>query len=74
MRVNNYIRIGYPPALTVLTFDDLDPTQVETVRAKVREITGGQSYNNIGLWKKCTGLSFPLIGESSGVRVRSNLV
>jgi len=65
MAVNNYIRIGYPPELTILTFDDKNSADVERVKLKVTELLGGRTYNvNIGLWARCFGLPYPLIGEA----------
>lgn len=62
--VNNYIRIGYSPNLVILTFDDRDPTQVQDVKARVQELIGGRIYGTrIGQWKRCTGLSYPIIGD-----------
>jgi len=69
MSVNNYIRIGYPKNMTILTFDDRVPAEVERVRRRVIEISTGSTI--IGMWKRVTGLSYPSLGkrplqESSG--------
>jgi hypothetical protein len=60
---NNYIRIGYLPELIMLFFDDKDPAEIERVKLEVIAVTGGRMYN-LGLWKRCTGLHYPIIGES----------
>jgi hypothetical protein len=62
--VNNYIRIGFhPKQMTILTFNDKDRSEVEQVKQKVYEVTGGRSSMEIALWKTCSGLDYPLVGE-----------
>lgn len=64
MAVNNYIRIGYHPEITILTFDDKDPAEIERVKIRVMELSGFRGHVNIGLWRRCLGLPYPIIGES----------
>lgn len=66
MSVNNYIRIGYPGSMTILTFDDRVPAEVERVKLEVLKFSTSAAV--IGMWKKVTGLHYPIIGESTPSR------
>lgn len=72
MSVNNYIRIGYPGSMTILTFDDRVPEEVEKVRLRVMEISPSSAV--IGLWKRVSGLNYPLIGEAAPSRSFSSFL
>ncbi len=61
-RVNNYVRVGVHPMITIITFDDTDPAELERVRQEVSRVSGGRPYG-IAIWRKCRGLEYPVVGE-----------
>jgi hypothetical protein len=73
MSANNYIRFGFHPNITVVPFDDKDPEAVASAQKRVMDQTGGNPYG-VAMWKTCSGLSYPLVGEVGRAARRSSLV
>jgi len=73
MTANNYIRFGFHPNITVLPFDDRDPSSVASAQRQVLDLSGGKPVG-AAMWKSCTGLSYPLVGEVSRSAAYRSLV
>ena len=62
-KVNNYVRMGVHPQITVLPFNDQDAEDIAWIQKEVHRISGGRPYG-VAIWRRVNGLNFPVIGES----------
>lgn len=63
-RVNNYVRVGYHPQITIFTFDDRNQAEVEEVKKHVSAIlSNSHSRMPVALWKPCPSMDYPRVGE-----------
>ena len=61
---DNYIRIGTHPNIAFIFFSSKDSSALDSIRTQVQDLTEGSTRVPVVMWRRTTGLNYPLVGES----------